>query len=63
MTDSRIESSLKVCLSKILPHHPVKLAYLFGSTAAGNATPLSDVDIALVLPDDQVVPSNTSCWN
>jgi predicted nucleotidyltransferase len=36
----------------------VKLAYLFGSAAAGNATPLSDIDVALVLPDDQVDPGS-----
>ena len=58
MNNGTFESSLKVCLNRILPRYPVNLAYLFGSTAAGKATPLSDVDIALVLPDEQVDPGN-----
>ena len=29
--------------------HPVTLAYLFGSAARGETTPLSDVDIAVYL--------------
>lgn len=56
MHDLRIASSLKVCLSKLLPRYPVKLAYLFGSAATGKTTPLSDVDIALVLLDEKVDP-------
>jgi predicted nucleotidyltransferase len=35
-------------LPHILAHRPVLLAYLYGSLARGQATPLSDVDIALV---------------
>jgi len=33
----------------VLARHPVVAAYLFGSQAAGAATPLSDVDIAVLL--------------
>ena len=53
-----IEPSLKDCLARILPGYPVKLAYLFGSAAAGNATPLSDVDVALVTMEGQVDPGS-----
>jgi predicted nucleotidyltransferase len=35
-------------LQAILPAWPVALAHLYGSAATGHATPLSDVDIALV---------------
>ena len=55
MNESGIEVALKTCLSQILPRYPVKLAYLYGSSAAGNATPLSDVDIALVLADMEAI--------
>lgn len=58
MTYPEMVPSLKDSLSKLLPYYPVKLAYLFGSAAAGNATPLSDIDVALVLPDDQVDPGS-----
>ena len=58
MTDLALIASLKTCLSRLLPHYPVKVAYLFGSAASGNATLLSDVDIALVLPDDRAAPGN-----
>ena len=39
---------LKTGLEAILPGYPITLAYLYGSAAAGRATPLSDVDVALV---------------
>lgn len=40
---------LRQILPDILDDTPVKLAYLYGSTAIGQALPMSDVDIALVL--------------
>ncbi len=43
-----IIDNLKEKLPSILEERPVILAYLYGSTAVGNPTPLSDVDIALV---------------
>lgn len=44
-----IISQLKRCLPNVLRERPVLLAYVYGSVAAGCSTPLSDVDIALVL--------------
>ena len=46
---TRIVAQLKQHLPDILYNRPVALAYLYGSVAAGCPTPLSDVDIALVL--------------
>ena len=46
---------LRAKLGIILEGYPVKLAYLYGSAAAGNLTPLSDVDIALVA-DRELTP-------
>lgn len=43
---------LKRHLPGILGDRPVLLAYVYGSVAAGYPTPLSDVDIALVLAPD-----------
>jgi predicted nucleotidyltransferase len=37
-------------LIAILKAHKVELAYIFGSVAAGDARPESDVDIAILLP-------------
>lgn len=48
---------MRSCLSRVFSNHPVALAYLYGSVAAGRATPLSDVDIALVLIEGQYEPS------
>lgn len=39
-----------------LEGYPIKLAYLYGSSAAGRPTPLSDVDIALVLGNGDLTP-------
>ncbi len=39
---------LRQALPGLLAGTPVRMAYLFGSTAEGRTTPLSDVDIALV---------------
>ncbi len=61
MTDTRAIFDPKVAhtiellrqhLPDILRHHPVQLAYVYGSVASGCPTPLSDVDIALVLAPD-----------
>lgn len=57
MLPSEIDASMRACLSQVFSSHPVALAYLYGSVAAGRATPLSDVDIALVLVDGQYDPS------
>jgi len=43
---------LKQHLPDTLRHYPVLLAYVYGSVAMGCPTPLSDVDIALVLAPD-----------
>jgi len=39
-------------LNTILARHDVVLAYLFGSQARGEAGPLSDVDVAVLLASD-----------
>ena len=44
--------SLAACVAEALAARPVALAYLFGSAAAGQMTPFSDVDIALVLDNN-----------
>lgn len=38
-------------VQQVVKHRPVMLAYLYGSAAAGYATPQSDVDVALMLAD------------
>lgn len=38
-------------LKKVFGEFRVEASYLFGSQVAGNATPQSDVDIAVLLPD------------
>jgi predicted nucleotidyltransferase len=45
---------MKKKLKEILNHLGVAIVYLFGSTAAGSKSPLSDVDIGVVLKN---VPS------
>ena len=45
-------TQLESALQSILPEYPVALAYLFGSAAAGRATRLSDVDIALLTREE-----------
>ncbi len=47
-------TALTHCLRHVLEQHPVTLAYLYGSAAIGRMTPLSDIDIALVLDEDTV---------
>lgn len=46
---NRILTRLREALPAVLSKHPVEAAYVFGSVARGVATPLSDVDIALLL--------------
>jgi hypothetical protein len=42
---------LEMSLRPFLDERPVLLAYLYGSTAIGQTTPFSDVDIALLLSE------------
>jgi predicted nucleotidyltransferase len=44
-------AQLERCLPALLAQYPVDAAYVYGSVARGTATPLSDVDIALLLTD------------
>ena len=45
----------EAALARVFDRYPVIVAYLFGSQATGVSTPLSDVDIAVLLDAD--VPS------
>lgn len=45
----RILARLREGLPSILARYPVDAAYVYGSVARGTMTPLSDVDIALLL--------------
>ena len=47
--------SLRRYAPQILQDLPVQLAYLYGSTARGEETPFSDLDIAIVC-DDEISP-------
>jgi predicted nucleotidyltransferase len=53
MDITSILSQLKTGLPGILTRYPVVAAYLFGSVAQDQATPLSDVDIALVFSQEK----------
>jgi len=46
---SPLVSRLREQLPMILEDEPVQLAYLYGSTAVGQTTPFSDVDVALLI--------------
>ena len=46
-------SILRQVFPDLVAGSPVRLAYLYGSAAEGKTTPLSDVDIALLLDPDQ----------
>ncbi len=46
---SRILARLREVLPPVLARYPVDAAYVYGSVARGAVTPLSDVDIALLL--------------
>ena len=45
-------------LQSLFASHPVIAAYLFGSQASGATTPLSDVDIALLLAPEVQSPGS-----
>lgn len=47
----QVMARLERCLPAILAGYPVDAAYVYGSVARGTATPLSDVDIALLLAE------------
>ncbi len=51
-----LDSNFKLRLAAVLASHPVLLAYLYGSAATGHTTPLSDVDIALVVDEGRIPP-------
>jgi predicted nucleotidyltransferase len=46
---TKLVSTLREHIPALVVGTPVRLAYLYGSAAEGKTTPLSDVDIALVL--------------
>jgi predicted nucleotidyltransferase len=48
---ARLVSALRTALPWILDGEPVGLAYLYGSSATDQTTPLSDVDLALVVDE------------
>ncbi|MBI4770247.1 MAG: nucleotidyltransferase domain-containing protein [Chloroflexi bacterium] len=52
-----ITATIKPCVASVLAGHPVALAYLYGSVAAGQTHPFSDVDIAVVVETDAVRPA------
>ena len=56
MNTSDLVDTLRRYLPQIVEDLPVQLAYLHGSAARGEATPSSDVDIALVC-DEETSPS------
>lgn len=45
-------ATLREHLPEILRNRPVALAYIYGSAAIGYTTPLSDIDVALVISPD-----------
>ncbi len=55
MSDAGLLIRLTAAVEPILSTSPVYLAYLYGSTARGDETPLSDLDIA-VLADSKLEP-------
>jgi predicted nucleotidyltransferase len=55
---AQLVSSLREHLPALVAGTPVRLAYLYGSAAEGKTTPLSDVDIALVLEPQQAEQIN-----
>ena len=57
LTEQPLDAELNACIAIVFSKFPITMAYLYGSTAKGQSTPLSDVDIALVLIDDRVASS------
>lgn len=51
-TRDELVSELRRTLPHILDRLPVRLAYLYGSSATGRVTPFSDIDLALVVDAD-----------
>jgi predicted nucleotidyltransferase len=49
-----LTSQQQASLAQVLSQYPIVAAYLYGSVAAGIATPLSDVDIALVVVEGKL---------
>ena len=49
---ARILAQLKAGAPAILAQYPVRLAYVYGSVARGQATPLSDVDVGVLFDED-----------
>ena len=58
MVYQNLDAILRTSLRAIVSEYPIALAYLYGSQAAGQATLLSDVDIALVLADEDYDPKS-----
>ena len=48
---ARIIEQLKANAPAVLAQYPVRLAYVYGSVARGQATPLSDVDVGVLFDD------------
>ena len=49
--ECNMPESKRDAFRQVFTKHPIALAYLYGSTARREATPLSDVDLALVVKD------------
>lgn len=62
----RILARLREVLPPILARYPVDAAYVYGSVARGTVTPLSEVDIALLLtaplPSYERLKRDCSIW-
>lgn len=56
MDREQLVNRLRAKLPALLKEWPVTLAYLYGSAATDQWLPLSDVDIALVVPNDALTP-------
>ncbi len=56
MDREQLVNRLRAKLPTLLVGRPVTLAYLYGSAATDQRLPLSDVDIALVVPDNALAP-------
>ena len=48
---ARILAQLKAGAPALLAQYPVRLAYVYGSVARGQATPLSDVDVGVLFDE------------
>jgi uncharacterized protein len=52
------DANLRICLRAIFSKYSIALAYLYGSEAVGQATLLSDFDIALVMVHEVYDPKS-----